>query len=252
MMTSRACLNLALGSLMLSVLLLVIGITAPVITIRGVLMMDGLVEIVAQTMESKLSPAEQAKITPEDHAKKLTQVSTLIGMFLPKDTQKELYVQTRSIVGSVKTLYKNGACFAATLILLFSVCVPVLKSILLYRSILVVDGERRVRTLRLINAIGKWSMADVFVIAIFIAYLAAKASAGSTQAVAFHSEFGSGFYFFACYCVVALLGQQLATAWLGKNEVVAPEARRVWRFISFVTGLGAVLGFFYLRQRFPF
>jgi hypothetical protein len=237
--------------LLLSVILLVVGVTAPVITIRGVLVMDGLVEVVAQSMESKLTPEEQAKITPEDHAKKKVQVAGIISMFLPKDSHKEVYSQTRSIVGSVETLFKNGAWFAAVLILLFSLCVPILKSILFYRAVLVVEGEQRARSLRVINAIGKWSMADVFVIAIFIAFLAAKASVGSGQAVAFLSEFGPGFYFFAVYCIVALFGQQLATAWLGTGEVVERKTRTLWQLICGITVAGAIVGFFLLRQKYP-
>ena len=62
--------------------------------------------------------------------------------------------------------------------------------------------------------IAKWSMADVFVVALFIAYLAAKASTtapGSAAApplVAFTAHFGPGFYWFAAYCLFSLASQQ--------------------------------------------
>ena len=54
-------------------------------------------------------------------------------------------------------------------------------------------------------------MADVFVVALFIAYLAAiasQATPGTTALVAFEAEFGLGFYFFAAYCVFSLASQQ--------------------------------------------
>jgi uncharacterized paraquat-inducible protein A len=62
-----------------------------------------------------------------------------------------------------------------------------------------------------VTAIAKWSMADVFVVAILIAYLAAiasQATPGTTALVAFQAHFGIGFYFFAAYCIFALATQQ--------------------------------------------
>jgi hypothetical protein len=59
-------------------------------------------------------------------------------------------------------------------------------------------------------------MADVFVVALFIAYLAAQASQTPTQGpnagppmIAFSAHFGGGFYWFAAYCVFSLASQQI-------------------------------------------
>ena len=77
------------------------------------------------------------------------------------------------------------------------------------------DGARRHRTLRFVEAIAKWSMADVFVVAVFIAYLAAQASTAAPgdpgaapPLVAFTAHFGAGFYWFAAYCLFSLASQQ--------------------------------------------
>jgi hypothetical protein len=58
-------------------------------------------------------------------------------------------------------------------------------------------------------------MADVFVVALFIAYLAAQASTtppGDANAapplLAFTAHFGAGFYWFAAYCLFSLASQQ--------------------------------------------
>jgi uncharacterized paraquat-inducible protein A len=76
----------------------------------------------------------------------------------------------------------------------------------------VAPGTRR-RTLAFVEAIAKWSMADVFVVALFITYLAAMASQSTPlsgpRIVAFKAEFGPGFYWFAAYCVFSLATQQL-------------------------------------------
>ena len=91
------------------------------------------------------------------------------------------------------------------------------------------DGAQRRRTLRFVEAIAKWSMADVFVVALFIAYLAAHATQtqpGDTAAapplVAFSAHFGAGFYWFAAYCVFSLASQQY-TRRLATATPAAPE-----------------------------
>jgi uncharacterized paraquat-inducible protein A len=129
-------------------------------------------------------------------------------------TEVEVYHQTRSIVGSVRNLYEVGSPFPATLILLFSVIVPVTKATLVAWACFLASSERRRRTLRFVVAIAKWSMADVFVVALFIAYLAAQATQvqpgdpGAAPLVVFTAQFGAGFYWFTAYCLFSLASQQ--------------------------------------------
>ena len=59
-------------------------------------------------------------------------------------------------------------------------------------------------------------MADVFVVAILIAYLAAQASTVPTTGpeaapalLAFRAQFGAGFYWFTAYCLFSLASQQI-------------------------------------------
>jgi hypothetical protein len=130
-------------------------------------------------------------------------------------TEVEVYEQTRSIVGAVRRLYEVGSPVPATLILLFSVIVPVGKALLVAWATFMANALWRRRTLTFVEAIAKWSMADVFVVAIFIAYLAAQASATPTEgpnaapaAIAFDAHLGAGFYWFAAYCLFSLASQQ--------------------------------------------
>ena len=63
--------------------------------------------------------------------------------------------------------------------------------------------------------IAKWSMADVFVVALFIAYLAAQASttapgSPAPRARGLQRAFGAGFYWFAAYCLFSLASQQVS------------------------------------------
>jgi paraquat-inducible protein A len=113
-----------------------------------------------------------------------------------------------------------GSGTAATLILLFSVVVPVAKAGLVVAALLMREPAMRRQTLGFVEIIAKWSMADVFAVAVVIAYLAAQASAappGSAQPtpVAFSAAFGPGFYWFAAYCLVSLaVHQATARRWL--------------------------------------
>ena len=95
-------------------------------------------------------------------------------------------------------------------------------------SLFMADAARRRSTLGFVELIAKWSMADVFVVALFIAYLAAQASqtppgdpSVPPPLVAFTASFGAGFYWFTAYCIVSLAAQQFTTRWF----VPAAESR---------------------------
>ena len=126
--------------------------------------------------------------------------------------------KTRSIMGTVIDLYDSDKLFVAFLIFLFSIIVPVVKGILLLAALL---GRGRVPAAKLVEfvrRIGKWSMADVMVVAVFIAFLSTRydESVVSKQLAVFGmqikidimnqmlSTLGPGFYWFTAYCLVSL------------------------------------------------
>ena len=168
------------------------GLFLPVLTIRGVLTRDGIAQVAPVMLEKGLSDETIAVLksmmnpsilgflnaTGGDLRKIiLEKLTPQVTAALQKGVDEvEVYTQTRSIVSAVRRLYEVGSPVPATLILLFSVIVPFGKAALVAWATFVTDGERRRRTLKFVEAIAKWSMADVFVVAIFIAYLAAKAS----------------------------------------------------------------------------
>jgi hypothetical protein len=86
--------------------------------------------------------------------------------------------------------------------------------------------------LQFVEAIAKWSMADVFVVAILIAFLAAQASTASTTGpaaapalIAFKATFGSGFYWFAAYCLFSLASQQITVRIAAKDGSNDPSTQ---------------------------
>ena len=229
-MTSKSNRVVVLTMLAVSMVLLIPGLFLPVLTIRGVLTRDGIAQVAPVMLEKGLSDETIAVLksmmnpsilgflnaTGGDLRKIiLEKLTPQVTAALQKGVDEvEVYTQTRSIVSAVRRLYEVGSPVPATLILLFSVIVPFGKAALVAWATFVTDADRRRRTLKFVEAIAKWSMADVFVVAIFIAYLAAKASTAAPGAapplVAFGAHFGAGFYWFAAYCLFSLASQQIS------------------------------------------
>jgi hypothetical protein len=220
---------LVLAQLLVSLVVLIPGLFMPVLTIRGVLTRDGIAQVAPMMLERGLDDdtigALKALMNPavvglieatggDLRQMLIDKVTPSLTASLTRNVEEvEVFQQTRSIVGSVRRLYEVGSPVPATLILLFSVVVPFGKMVLVGWAVFVADGEKRRRTLAIVETIAKWSMADVFVVALFITYLAAMASQSAPAAgpplVAFTAEFGAGFYWFAAYCLFSLASQQL-------------------------------------------
>lgn len=232
-----------------SIALLIPGLFAPVLTIRGVLTRDGIAHVAPLMLERGLSDETIAVLksmmnptivsfldaTGGDLRKIIMErLAPQITAALQKGAgDVEVYSQTRSIIGSVRQLYDVGSPIPATLILLFSVIVPLGKAALVTWAVFMIDAVRQRRLLRFVESIAKWSMADVFVVALFIAYLAARATqaapgdaTAAPPLIAFSAHFGSGFYWFAAYCLFSLASQQYTSrlaAQTADNHPAAPE-----------------------------
>ena len=113
-----------------------------------------------------------------------------------------LFHQQQSILESIETLQEAESYLAAGLILLFSVCVPIGKAIAIMISLLMpTKWKGLVR--HWVSLISKWAMADVFVMGLFIAFLASDSSEF------LNAQLESGFYYFAAYCVCSVLVFQI-------------------------------------------
>jgi hypothetical protein len=227
---------LALAGVAVSLLLLIPGLFFPVLSIRGNLNPDGTADLTHQLLDRGINDSTVEAIRPllnpgllpafenSPNGLRGTLVNSIESQLVEQLKSAgaiEIYSQTRSIVGSVRHLYSVGSYSAATLILLFSVIVPFAKSCLVSWAALQGNPERRRRALSLVEGIAKWSMADVFAVAIIIAFLAAQASqtVGSAAAiVSFDASFGPGFYWFAGYCLFSLAAQQATARWLYAGE----------------------------------
>jgi uncharacterized paraquat-inducible protein A len=126
-----------------------------------------------------------------------------IAPVLPFLGKVPIYHQTRSILGTVRNLYDTGNRLVAGLILLFSVIVPCAKGLALLYALAFRRAPGRHAVHRFVGAIGKWSMADVFVMGLFLAYLAAGSAAGVT------AELQDGFWYFLAACLLSVASAQL-------------------------------------------
>lgn len=116
---------------------------------------------------------------------------------------RELFRQTQSVVETVRSLHESGNNFVAGLILFFSVTVPFVKGVLLVVILALREPVARHRLFRFVRSFSKWAMADVFVVGVFVAMLAARATDN------LDAQAGPGFYYFAAYCLVSNLAFQL-------------------------------------------
>lgn len=142
---------------------------------------------------------------------------------IPGALEVTVYEQTRSILGTVRELWGSTDYLVSFLILTFSIIVPVTKGCLLLASIYSMKDEIRQRIVLIVDLIGKWSMADVFVVAVFLAYLATRDNAQANSfsvPVLFQqvdvgmvthltSTLGVGFYYFLGYCLFSVLWTQV-------------------------------------------
>ncbi|MDQ4422818.1 MAG: paraquat-inducible protein A [Thalassolituus sp.] len=111
----------------------------------------------------------------------------------------ELFNETRSIWETVTSLNDQGYALVAFLIVTFSVVIPVLKGLTILFTWLWPSDLRW----RIVAAISKWSMVDVFVVGILVAFLTAKATA-EMQATLL-----DGFWWFLSFCILSIISGQL-------------------------------------------
>lgn len=130
-------------------------------------------------------------------------LSIKIGVDLPIVGSINLHDTKQSIIGTVKTLHRNNNTLVAFLILLFSVVVPILKAVLLLVVLLFKKLKGRQTLHKFVSVIGKWSMADVFVVGVMLAFLATRSDDN------IHAQLHEGFYYFLAYCLISILAYQI-------------------------------------------
>lgn len=102
----------------------------------------------------------------------ITTICLGVGLIAPILTLEKFYIveNTFSIVSGLGQLLEEKKFFLFVVILIFSVLLPMLKLAILFRLLLLRDAanEKMHRYLHLMHQYGKWSMLDVFVVALLV------------------------------------------------------------------------------------
>lgn len=122
-----------------------------------------------------------------------------------------LQYESKGIITTIHKLYLVDNYFLAALLLLFSVLLPVLKIVLSLAALGLGQTRTRRTSVMLVKAIGRWSMTDVFVVAVLLAFLTAD-TAQLTDAT-----LGPGLYFFAGYGLLSIAAGQLMIGYEGSG-----------------------------------
>jgi hypothetical protein len=110
-----------------------------------------------------------------------------------------LSFESKGLIGSITKLFENGDVVVAVVILLFSVLVPMVKTLSLLFVSVFIESRFAHGIVKFFKMIGKWSMVDVFVVATFLVYLTANKGDVS------RAEVEAGLYFFLAYVIVSML-----------------------------------------------
>lgn len=179
----------------IAVALLYPGVTQPVMTLSGTVEKSSIAELSIGLLTEQNADSQAAQM--------LTAISSFLG-FDQIEGQLQVYTSTRSIWETAESLASNGNLGVAILIVFFSVVVPVFKLFLQAIAVIIPRDELRSRLLRLNAALSKWSMSDVFVMGLLLAYLAGGAADQTGDILTMHASLGPGFYYFLAYCLFSV------------------------------------------------
>lgn len=193
MSISRKVLTLIL--IMAALLLLYPGITQPILTLSG-------------TVEkSRLAELGIGMIAGDDVDGQSRQLLSGISSFLGLDQiegELEVYAKTQSIWETVEELARTGNLLVAFLIVFFSLVIPAFKLLLQVASLFIAPVAFRRRLLQLNGTLSKWSMSDVFVMGLLVAFMAGQASGQTGEMLVMHANLEPGFYYFLAFCLFSI------------------------------------------------
>jgi len=130
----------------------------------------------------------------------LSAVTLILGLFLPIITLKELifWKHTFSVLSGIISLWDERHYFLSLIILLFSIIFPFLKLLMLSGIWFTkMFHDQRQTYVKWLSSLGKWSMLDVFVVAVTIVIAKISNFASAKPHI--------GLYFFCFSILLAIL-----------------------------------------------
>lgn len=179
------------------------GVTQPVLTLTGTVEKSKIAELGIELMAGEGADAQTRQM--------LSAISSFLG-FDRIEGQLQAYHNTRSVWGTVDELARTGNLPVAFLIVFFSLVIPLFKLGLQVAALIVPGTEFQRPLLRLNAALSKWSMSDVFVMGLLVAYMAGSASGQMGDMLTMDARLEPGFYYFLAYCVFSIAAGSLMLA----------------------------------------
>lgn len=129
------------------------------------------------------------------------------GQVLPFMEMQKLvfFKEGYSLPRSILSMWNNGLYFLAVVIFLFSIVFPFTKlALLLAIWFMPFEAAMRDRTLHWLAAVGKWSMLDVFVVAVLLVLTQASAMVSATPRM--------GLYLFAGAILLSMVATMMVSS----------------------------------------
>ena len=123
-----------------------------------------------------------------------------------------LAMESKGVLGAIGKLFDSGNFVIAAALLLFSLIFPLLKTLSMLFVALFVETKFAHTIVHFFKVLGKWSMADVFVVSTFLVYFSASNS-DMTRA-----EVQVGLYFFLAYVILSMFASLSADHMLKRHK----------------------------------
>ncbi|OQK16900.1 hypothetical protein AU255_03075 [Methyloprofundus sedimenti] len=192
----------------LSIGFLISGIIQPFMTIKADINKQELFDIAAKEF---LPPDQQGNDFIQHMLQSVLQEVNFEGSI----TAFEI---TRSLLETMSELISHDHVIVGLLIGLFGLVIPFLKIVLTLIALLLASGKTRNDLLLINSVLSKWSMSDVFLMAILVAFFTVNANAQTINTIQMSAKLESGFYLFATYCLLAIIASQLMQFQKEKTE----------------------------------
>jgi hypothetical protein len=182
----------------LSIVFLIPGITQPLLTIQATIEKQEMIEIAKQS----LLTSDQANGFVQNILRAVVDKIHVQGSV-------QVFESTRSLWGTLVQLINHHHIVVGLLISLFGVIIPLFKICITVFALLAKSEKIKGNLLKISSMLSKWSMSDVFVMALLLVFLTVNANEQAINAVEMHAKLEIGFYCFSAYCVLAIAAAQL-------------------------------------------
>lgn len=181
----------------LSIVFLLPGLTKPLMTIEATIDKKEMIDLGANML---IKPGQSSGFI-QDMVESLVKQMGIEG-------ELTVFQSTRSLLATMKELITNGHLVVGVLIGLFGLVIPLVKIVLVVLSLLVNSPGIVTMLLKVSGWLSKWSMSDVFVMAVLVAFLAINANEYADNVLTMSATLHDGFYYFAAYCLLAIAASQ--------------------------------------------